>query len=387
MTDITTAKFTDLLSEIIDNRGRTCPTAESGFPLIATNCIKDDALYPKFENVRYVDNETRSHWFRGHPAPGDIIFVCKGSPGRAALTPDPVPFCIAQDMVSLRADPAIIDNIYLYYLLQWRNIRKKIENMHVGTMIPHFKKGDFQNLNLPIHTNLRTQKNIGSFLFSLDDKIATNSRISAICDELLTSLWIQQTADCPGVPLSSLAKFVNGRAFTKQASGTGRPVIRIAELNNGIGPSTVFNDIDVPDDHVARPGDLLMSWSGSLRLKQWHLNEGIINQHLFKIIPHAPNPLWAISCAIDQKLADFKSIARSKATTMGHIQRRHLDELVPWPNLNENLSAQAENLWERGFVAARESETLAATRDELLPLLMSGKITVKDAEKRVEDEV
>ena len=57
------------------------------------------------------------------------------------------------------------------------------------------------------------------------------------------------------------------------------------------------------------------------------------------------------------------------------------------PNLNENLSAQAENLWERGFVAARESETLAATRDELLPLLMSGKITVKDAEKRVEDEV
>jgi type I restriction enzyme S subunit len=34
----------------------------------------------------------------------------------------------------------------------------------------------------------------------------------------------------------------------------------------------------------------------------------------------------------------------------------------------------------------KESQRLAATRDELLPLLMSGRTTVKDAERRVEDE-
>lgn len=38
---------------------------------------------------------------------------------------------------------------------------------------------------------------------------------------------------------------------------------------------------------------------------------------------------------------------------------------------------------------AKEAEnlSLAATRDELLPLLMSGKITVKAAEKTVEEVV
>lgn len=35
----------------------------------------------------------------------------------------------------------------------------------------------------------------------------------------------------------------------------------------------------------------------------------------------------------------------------------------------------------------KENLHLAATRDELLPLLMSGKITVKDAEKTVEEVV
>ena len=38
------------LSNIVDNRGRTCPTAEEGIPLIATNCIRNQQLYPSYEN-------------------------------------------------------------------------------------------------------------------------------------------------------------------------------------------------------------------------------------------------------------------------------------------------------------------------------------------------
>jgi len=58
--------FTELLVNIVDNRGRTCPTANAGKPLIATNCIKGEVLYPIFENVRYVSEETYKTWFRDH---------------------------------------------------------------------------------------------------------------------------------------------------------------------------------------------------------------------------------------------------------------------------------------------------------------------------------
>ena len=44
-------------------------------------------------------------------------------------------------------------------------------------------------------------------------------------------------------------------------------------------------------------------------------------------------------------------------------------------------------LLDRAVQAEQESVRLAATRDELRPLLMSGKITVKDAEKTVEEVV
>ena len=95
--EFTKYSFTELLSNIVDNRGKTCPVDKAGLPLIATNCVKNDALFPTFKKVRYVNQETYDTWFRGHPEPGDMIFVCKGSPGDVCWTPDPVNFCIAQD--------------------------------------------------------------------------------------------------------------------------------------------------------------------------------------------------------------------------------------------------------------------------------------------------
>ncbi len=146
--------FSECLSNIVDNRGKTCPTSRTGIPLIATNCIKNDSLYPVFENVRYLNQETYDNWFRAHPKPGDLIFVTKGSPGRVCWVPDPVPFCIAQDMLAIRAKEEIVNTKFLFALLRSSGVQQSIENLHVGSLIPHFKKGDFDQLILNIPEEL-----------------------------------------------------------------------------------------------------------------------------------------------------------------------------------------------------------------------------------------
>jgi len=73
MTNCPKVPLPDLLSFIVDNRGKTMPTAKNGHILIATNCIKNEYLYPIFEKVRYLSDETYKTWFRAHPEPGDII--------------------------------------------------------------------------------------------------------------------------------------------------------------------------------------------------------------------------------------------------------------------------------------------------------------------------
>ena len=168
----------EILSFIVDNRGKTVPTDNNGkYVLIATNCIRNENLFPTYEKIRRLSEDTYNTWFRAHPVPGDIIFVCKGTPGRTCMVPDPVDFCIAQDMVALRTNEEIIYNRFLLAVLRSREIQTQIRNTSVGDVIPHFKKQFFDQLLIPIPP-MKVQRKIGDLYFELVIKEELNKRIN-----------------------------------------------------------------------------------------------------------------------------------------------------------------------------------------------------------------
>jgi type I restriction enzyme S subunit len=243
-------------------------------------------------------------------------------------------------------------------------------------------------LRVPV-PSIAEQEAIVSVLAALDDAIAANRIVVERADQLSAAQWSATTFGGSAQLLSDLAEFVNGKAFTKGATGKGRVVLRIAELNSGIGRSTVYSDIEVPEQHLARPGDLLFAWSGSLTVARWFRPEAIVNQHIFKVIPRSPYPMWLVNQAVRAKLESYRAVASDKATTMGHIQRKHLDELVEVPSIDEieRLDGIMGGLWSTALAAEVEMLALERTRDTLLPLLTSGKLTVKAAESLVEGVV
>ena len=151
-------------------------------------------------------------------------------------------------------------------------------------------------------------------------------------------------------------------------------------LNSGFGGSTVYNDIDVADEHIARARRLLFAWSGSLTVARWYRPEAIVNQHIFKVIPNDGVPMWMVDQAVRAKLQDYRAIAADKATTMGHIQRAHLDQpvLIPPQSEIDRLDGVMQSLWDQSLAAEVEKLQLE-DRDELLPLLMSGKVQARDS--------
>ena len=163
-------------------------------------------------------------------------------------------------------------------------------------------------------------------------------------------------------------------------------VIRIAELNSGPGPSTAYSDTVAAPEHVAKPGDLLFSWSGSLGVYRWVRDEALINQHIFKVVCDS-FPQWFVHQHLAEALPFFQGIAADKATTMGHIKREHLlqwDIAIPPGEVLEVVDQLIGPLYDHVFVNERESLILVALRDTLLPELLSGEIRVRDAEKLVE---
>ena len=424
-------RFTDLLVKIVDNRGRTCPTVDRGLPLIATNCVKNGTLFPVFEKVRYVSKETYDTWFRGHPEPGDLIFVCKGSPGQVCLTPSPVSFCIAQDMVAIRADPKRVYPPYLFAALRSKDVQFDIGNMHVGTMIPHFKKGDFDKLWIPL-PSVSAQQFIGDWHLALEETIELNRRMNETLEAMAQAIFRDWFVDFGPVrrklegatdpvailggltpdparaaelaalfpdglgedelplgwskrPLDQIAEFLNGLALQKFPARPGEPslpVIKIAELRGGLTDKSNRAATDLPERFIVRDGDFIFSWSGSLMAKVWTEGAGALNQHLFKVTSIA-YPQWFFARWVLHHMPEFQSIAASKATTMGHIQRGHLSSaatVCPPETLLNEMSQVMGPLWERTIHNDLENRTLAETRDYLLPRLMSGEVRVGDVQ-------
>ena len=96
-------------------------------------------------------------------------------------------------MVAVRADPQKVYPKYLFAALRSSVVQSQIDNMHVGTMIPHFKKGDFGKLNIPV-PSYADQREIGDLYFTLTERIAflreTNATLEAIAQALFKSWFI-----------------------------------------------------------------------------------------------------------------------------------------------------------------------------------------------------
>jgi type I restriction enzyme S subunit len=96
-------------------------------------------------------------------------------------------------MVSVRADPEKIYPKYLFAALRSSVVQAQIDNMHVGTMIPHFKKGDFGKLSIPVPSR-SAQHEIGDFYFSISERInllrETNTTLEAIAQALFKSWFV-----------------------------------------------------------------------------------------------------------------------------------------------------------------------------------------------------
>jgi len=403
----------DLISDIVDNRGKTAPTSDTGIALIATNCIKEGGLYPVKEKIRYVSEETFETWFRAHPIPNDIIIVNKGTPGLVCLVPEIVDFCIAQDMVALRPNISKIYGKYLFAYLRSKYFKKQVDGLNVGTTIPHLKKTLFPKLLIPVPKSLEEQKAIGNIYYNLSKKIENNNQQNKILEEALNSIfkewfvnfnflnknrlpYFENSGEMEfneelgiEIPkgwnvksLDEIATYLNGLALQKYPSEEGNdflPVIKIRELKNGITESTDKASPQVPKEYIIENGDVLFSWSGSLEVVLWYYGKGALNQHLFKV-SSVKYPKWFYYMWTLHHLNEFKRIAEDKATTMGHIQRKHLKNakvLVPNGDILAKMTEIFEPLIDSIINNGIQSQILAKKRDLLLPKLMSGEIRLK----------
>lgn len=142
--------------------------------------------------------------------------------------------------------------------------------------------------------------------------------------------------------LYDLAVWKNGLAFKNiNFTDIGKPVIKIAELKNGITSQTKFTQ-DIFDDSVClTKGDMLFSWSGnpetSIDVFYYDLPDGWLNQHIFKITTKDDVFYKYFFYILKYLKPNFTVIATNKQTTgLGHVTINDLKRIkIKLPPLEE----------------------------------------------------
>ena len=181
--------------------------------------------------------------------------------------------------------------------------------------------------------------------------------------------------------LDRIASFTNGLAMQnyRPKGDESIPVLKIKELNQGkTDENSDRCDPHIENKYIVSDGDLVFSWSGSLDAKFWTGGICGLNQHLFKIANHLYSVYYSYYW-VKEHLDDFRAIARDKATTMGHIQRKHLSNalvIMPDVTIFKKLDVTIKNLQDKVILNGIMNKSLVYFRNSLLPKLMSGEIDV-----------
>lgn len=358
--------ITELLSFIVDNRGKTVPTADDGWKLIATNCVTNNTLFPVYEKVRYLTQETYETWFRAHPIPGDILFVNKGTPGRVCMVPDPVDFCIAQDMIALRADDEKIYNKYLFAVLRSREIQQQIYNTNVGDVIPHFKKQFMDQLLIPV-PDRRIQEIIGNLYYELSYKTELNKKINENLEQQAQALYQQYfvtkaDSDWPIGHLANLIDVKYGKDHKKLADGI-YPVY---------GSGGIMRYVERP---LYEKESVLIPRKGTLN------NVIYVNQPFWSVdtmfYTEMKQPNVAKFVYHFMKSKNLASMnAGSAVPSMTTSILNAMEVRIPSPETLESFESSVAPMYEMMQGNETQSHKLAELRDTLLPKLMSGQLDI-----------
>ena len=313
-----------------------------------------------------------------------------------------------------------IEPEYLFYCMASQSLIDFASSASEGTKMPRAKWDYVSKYRFPIPP-LSEQQNIARTLGVLTDKIELNRCMNETLEEMARALFkswfidfdpVQAKMEGRGTglpkeiadlfpdrlveselgkipkgwrkkPLNKVAQFLNGLALQKFPPPdplNSLPVIKIAELRNGVSAKTDRASREIPSEHIVRNGDFLFSWSGSLLAKFWIGGDGALNQHLFKVTS-GQYPAWFFSQWVYFYLNEFRNIASSKATTMGHIQRSHIESAMttcPPDSVIGALGKIFSPLVEKVIKDGLESHILEMLRDTQLPKLVSGEIQMND---------
>jgi type I restriction enzyme S subunit len=413
---------------LIDCDHRTPPAADSGYPYVAIPQLKEGRL--ALNDVRRISPEHFIDWTRkAKPQHHDVILSRRCNPGETAYVPAGLECALGQNLVLLRADGSKLYPPFLRWLVRgpdwWEQVGTFI---NVGAVFDSLKCADIPNFRLPLPP-LAEQKRIAEVLGTLDDKIELNRRMNATLEATARALFQSWFVDFDPVRAKLDGRQPSGMDAATAAlfpdsfeesplghipKGWGVcPLSEKIELISGGTPKTSepdYWDGDIPWYSVKDAPAESDVW---VIQTEKHVTKVGIENSAAQILPEGTTIISArgtvgklalvgTPMAMNQSCYGVRGVKgyenfftyftlfqatnelqqRTHGTVFDTITRQTFETLdccFPPANLTAAFDRAVEPLLYQIRANLHQSRTLSTLRDTLLPKLLSGELSLKEA--------
>jgi type I restriction enzyme, S subunit len=297
------------------------------------------------------------------------------------------PIWISDNALSAKPKGKNIAKFFYYYL---KNLG--LNQFAEGSSHPLVTQTLLNSIDVQVPTSFPEQRSIAGVLSGLDDKIELlhrqNKTLEAMAETLFRQWFVEDVDEgWEEKSLYDCALFINGSAFRDEdfcANSNGLPIVKIAEIKAGISNQTKFTEKNVDPKYLIDDEEILFSWSGtpetSLGIFIWMGGKGVLNQHIFKVIPFDIKKKSWIFFLLRHLMSEFIQFASHKQTIgLGHVTVSDLKSMkvrVPPIEILIVRSVALDIIFLKTICNFRQIRILEKLRDTLLLKLMNGEVRV-----------
>jgi type I restriction enzyme S subunit len=422
--------------------GKEAYLSEGPYSLIRSQNVHNHGF--EFSGLAYIDEEQARKLNNVAVREGDVLINITGdSVARACqVHPSVLPARVNQHVAIVRPRSTEIDPAFLRYWMVTPAVQAQLLGLaSAGATRPALTKAMLEGLRVPA-VPLRDQKGIATVLGSLDDKIEVNRQMNETLHAMAQAIFrdwfvefgptrrkIEGASDpaeiMGGLVTDAVAAQRLADMFPARLGDNGlpggweeRPLQSVGNIVTGKTPSTKIAEfygadvpfLKIPDMHgqmYVIQTQSMLSTVGALSQKKQTVPKSSVsvsciatpglvvlnhrevqtNQQINTVVP--ANTAWSpflFWCC--RKLSAEVMIGGSGGSVFHNMNKSTFSSLkVVWPQsetLINNFGMLVSLLHDRILANCGQNQTLAATRDLLLPKLMSGEIRLREAEERLE---
>jgi type I restriction enzyme S subunit len=357
--------------------------------------------------------------------PGDIVFTQRGTLGQVSVVPSTGidRYLVSQSQMKLTVNRELADPLFIYYVFSTVEQQDYIRQNAIQTGVPHTNLGILRGTSVPLPP-LPEQRAIAHILGMLDDKIELNRRMNETLEALARALFKSWFVDFdpvrakaegrdPGLPQPKADLFPD--SFDDSELGEIPKGWEVGSVDDEFGltmgqspPGETYNEAGVglpfyqgctdfgfrfptrrvyctAPTRLGKAGDTLVSVRAPVGDINMATEDCAIGRGVAAVRHKTGSRSYSYQFmqSIEEVFARFEA----EGTVFGSIGKKDFHAITcvnPPRELVLAYEARVSLLDDRVEVNERESRTLAALRDTLLPKLVSGELRIQDA-KRIAD--